>query len=651
MRRLVFLAVLSLAAALWPAVSRGAAPPALTITTVSQTDATITATIVADGLDSATPACAILRLTIDTTPVTPLSCAPQPRASAVAIIAALPAKTAASGSFTDARQIMDAMLTQLMAAGDPRASLIVITDTVSVRHSLTPDLGAVQNTVRGNLQPATVGRPVAEDQYAEAITAGLAQLHSAPAGRGRTLALIVPADQTPPLGAASLARLMQAVGAQPATESLILGVSRAADTGQTQPPDAQGWGHVAQALGGRYQPIALDDRGILPSSQATLAAELAALAHHSVELTITLDSTDLPAGANVLRADLGGGRAEQPLIIAGQDPDAQVLVEQTTPGRFRLSIAAAHPERLLQVQYLLDERPLGDPVTRAPQFALDLDAQQAEFLQQYPPGAHQLAAAVIDRRGAETRTAPQQLMIPAPPAQPFAGVRAWWWLLPLVLIGAGGWLAALWPHLRRDKVRVPGYLEHTPTRVQPGRSVGAIDDDVTRAQDGSRADNDRMRLIGPSASHGDITAELPRPATEYHPPRPAAPGRDTTEVLTPGAPAKPAQWIVELLEGAPARRYALPLADRVHALGRSDTQHPLAVAIDSRFVSGLHARLHVAQDGLQLVPAESSNSTFVGADRRLLQPGDMALLVSGDVFWLSERVKLRIIRQERSDGL
>jgi hypothetical protein len=69
-----------------------------------------------------------------------------------------------------------------------------------------------------------------------------------------------------------------------------------------------------------------------------------------------------------------------------------------------------------------------------------------------------------------------------------------------------------------------------------------------------------------------------------------------------------------------------------------------AIQIESEWVSGLHARLSLIGEGVEITDLESTNGTFVGEPGRQLEPGVPAVLGLGEVVRIGPEVRLAVFR-------
>jgi hypothetical protein len=67
-----------------------------------------------------------------------------------------------------------------------------------------------------------------------------------------------------------------------------------------------------------------------------------------------------------------------------------------------------------------------------------------------------------------------------------------------------------------------------------------------------------------------------------------------------------------------------------------------AIRIESEWVSGLHARLSLAVDRVEIIDLESTNGTFIGEPARSLAPGEPVALALGSVVRIGPDVRLSI---------
>lgn len=118
---------------------------------------------------------------------------------------------------------------------------------------------------------------------------------------------------------------------------------------------------------------------------------------------------------------------------------------------------------------------------------------------------------------------------------------------------------------------------------------------------------------------------------------------ERTVVFAPSAKqVSRVRWYIEIVEGDNPRRIELVPTRRQFNIGRATRNHTPDIPLTNIQVSRCHARLRLFTDGLELIPEDTDNGTFVGEERRQINAQDSVQLRSGDVFWLSQLVKLRI---------
>ena len=101
-------------------------------------------------------------------------------------------------------------------------------------------------------------------------------------------------------------------------------------------------------------------------------------------------------------------------------------------------------------------------------------------------------------------------------------------------------------------------------------------------------------------------------------------------------------WEVIVEEGDTATRVALNPAKPVQLIGRNAVNHNPDIRLSNSQVSREHARLSLNGDDLRLTALTTSNGTFLGVNKQLVAPNTTVQLRSGDVFWLSPHVRLRV---------
>jgi hypothetical protein len=118
---------------------------------------------------------------------------------------------------------------------------------------------------------------------------------------------------------------------------------------------------------------------------------------------------------------------------------------------------------------------------------------------------------------------------------------------------------------------------------------------------------------------------------------------DVTTARREAGPALRAELCAVVWDGRERQVYSLQA--RQTTVGR---EAGCAIRIESEWVSGLHARLSLVGEGVEIVDLESTNGTFIGEPGRLLAPGAPAPLALGETVRIGPDVRLTVCR---ADGL
>jgi Mg-chelatase subunit ChlD len=103
-------------------------------------------------------------------------------------------------------------------------------------------------------------------------------------------------------------------------------------------------------------------------------------------------------------------------------------------------------------------------------------------------------------------------------------------------------------------------------------------------------------------------------------------------------------WVFEVIEGANSARYQFSDMGRVYRIGRAQQKQPVDIPLNSDRVSRRHVQIKLYNDVLRLSDNNSSNGTFVYEEQQRLNDGEWHALKSGDVFWVSKNIKIRVER-------
>lgn len=557
-------------------------------------------------------------------------------------------RSAFSTRFEQMTPLVKNFVNQLQA-GPNIAGLVVFSETVQLVHKLAPDLQAIVNTLdRGNqallFEPAPLASGDEGAPYAlgEAGQLAVAQL-VAGSGEAHPKALVIFAagGQLAPAAVALLRdELARARAEQISIRVVVFGFgSSASGSFERFPAGSEQLQSLAETLDGNF--FDLGDELFSVATRQRIEAEFAAITARGTHTVLTVDLAGAPAGAGLVRVATADASAEAPLDVPVGPPQFVVQAPTRWEGPLVLSITPQSEQApIVRVEYRLDNYRLGEATSRADGFALSLDAASPAFQRDYGPGPHTLTAVAFDAAGAQSEAqAPLEITVAEPPA---AGLGALgeplsapiWWLLAALatLVVVGGTLFML----RRSGA------------VRGGKS--STDVYSTAASPPPPQEEPTTRYGKPAAP--DISTVLAeddrktRPLDEGEVPSPNDLDEKTTRLdLLSAAPSK--RWYVELLLGVEPQRFELRADQRHYDLGRPARGHNPHIAITSPIISRFHAKLERFRDRFELIALETENGTFVGEECRRMEPDERVDLKDGDVFWLSQRVKLRLMSEPR----
>lgn len=522
----------------------------------------------------------------------------EPRELAVVVIADFSGLMAdqAPGGRPRVRAMVDQIkrMADLLAPGKTPLSLIAFADQAQVAldwsssgDDLRPTLDALASKP---LPPAAPDAPYA---LTDALRLGVAQFAKAVP----QLAL----DQRPraifAYGAGAPGHTIDTMALQdglgqlqpnlPAITLVGLGGSAAGEFA-TQPGNPDAFQQAAQALpNAAYLPFfAADGNALIAQRNALDRAYTQRLGAQQL-YRVTLQAANLPAGRHRIDIAARGATATTVLQIGELPPKLDLkLPAPVLQNRVQLGVAVSYQQRpIKQVEYFLEDQPLG-VATSGPDFAIDLDVNGL-FSTGRPLGTppdpsrqYRISARATDASGLAARS-PAQLVTFVPPA----GAPAWQLMtLALAAVALTALVALVAARRRRAQ----------PEQVTPHGGMGQEEPFGGRT------------MVALPAAGGPPTARY---------------------AATPR---------VVVVEGAAAQSYALQ-QDRQCRVGRSATSE---IALVNHRVSRNHATLALGARGVELTDLGSANGTFVGEQKRRLEPNRPRLLGYGDVFWIGPEVKL-----------
>ncbi|NNJ09785.1 FHA domain-containing protein [Chloroflexales bacterium ZM16-3] len=518
-------------------------------------------------------------------------------------------------------QLMQPMVSDLVSqlqSADQRAGLMILTETVTVAHELTNDLGAIANTLtRSNPQVRFDPQLPTEESSAgpypldEAIIQALSRLDQAAPEQPRTLVVFAAGDPNKEFDTSAIHNALAAAESKGhPVHLLIYGFA-------SDPTALTGLQSLADV--GTVTPVVVDGQLPSPDLKRQIFDQYASVLRRSNMTTLRFSATGIASGPANLTVSVGIINGTASLDIPALPPVVSLI---TSSPEFQGTVQMAtrvdfQQAPITQVEYLLNGLPIADPVTEGPDFRYVLDTNDPGFQQRFPSGSYELIAAVKDAQDQVSRSQPQQIEIAAvTSSQGLSGL-----FLPL-MIGGGvvlvvGAAGAVWQLRRRQQPR--------PTAAP----APVIDDDMT-----ARVTSNDDEATAPY-SPDDVTGRLAVPDDE----RTALfdPHDRRTVVLE-----RHTRWYVEVVAGDTAQRIELKQSQRNYDLGRVTTVRTPDIPLRHQQVSRDHARIELLNSGPTLIAGDSSQGTFFGPEKAAMAPGDRKQLASGDVFWLSSEVKLRV---------
>ncbi|HMO56915.1 MAG TPA: FHA domain-containing protein, partial [Roseiflexaceae bacterium] len=341
--------------------------------------------------------------------------------------------------------------------------------------------------------------------------------------------------------------------------------------------------------------MAVGAQPLAPGERQAIRDRFAALVDYGRFDTLRLTLPELPAEPLRLRVRAAAGSAEDSLLIDPGPiaPQFNVQIDPVIldgPVEFSIRIVSQQAP-IREVVYLIDNRPVQQqPITNAPEFALQLDTSDPEFQRRFPPGEYRLSASATNAAGLSSHSA-QEIMITvvAPVHRESSGTSGW--LITIAVLALGALLTgslALWRTMQRTAAE--------PQPIQPAAAA---------------------------------------PATVILPP-----AHEPATVLS-------SRWALEISGDAPdSRQVMLPARPRIY-IGRPSTEAPSDIEINHRQVSRQHLELayDAAGDTWRLLVRETGNGTFFGMHREPLAPTTERVLHPNDLIWLGQVVLVKFYRK------
>lgn len=564
----------------------------------------------------------------------------QTRPLAVSIVVDLSARMSDRGTpigrrFDDMRPLLQDLVDQLVGA-QHTASLISFDTDVNLLHPLTGDLGAVRNTLASGdadraFDPAPLDGGDPSDPYplVDALRAGLDQLAGAEAGQSLALVLFAAGDPRPQ----DLDALRAAVDAyrdqkRPIRVLVVSFGDDAAGSFTTLPADPNSLQQVAAALGGSFFPVGTDPLGV--ALRRDIDGAYAGLLKRAEVLLLRFVAENVPAGQADLRVSIDGSADAVPLALTDIPPRFNVVVDtRNFQDRVRLSIDIKFAQAsIANVEYLLDNRLITQPITDGPNFILELDAYDPTFQQRFPPGEYVLNAVATDAGGNKSSSESSlTVTVFAPPPEAQGSPLLLWAGGALAAVAIGGGLAFF---LGRGRMRAASPIK-APRQTDPilAPPPPRVDDDwITGAIGGATAESEdkpTAELPSASADEDKPTAELPHLASRR--------GRWFLEVIDGDDLILP--------DGSAARR--VELRGSFVDIGRAGANQ-IRVAKRYEAISRRHVTLELFLDTdyIGLRDHTSSHGTFIDDTRSAVAQGALTRLKSGQTFSLAGLIKLRV---------
>lgn len=516
-------------------------------------------------------------------------------------------------------QLMQPMVSDLVShlqSGDQRAGLLVVTETVTLAHNLTNDLGAIANTLaRSNPellfepQPLAALNPAAPYPLDTAILEAFAELAGAPPEQLRTVVVFAAGDPERDLNSEAVrAALAAARAADQPVQLLIYSFSSDAEAIDRLRALTDDDAFTAVLADGQIPP---------PELKRRIFAHYAGLINRGALITLRVAAPEAAAGPAQLTVSGANAQATAEIAIPAMAPQVSLFVSDPLfEGVVQMAIRTDYAQTPVQrVEYLLNGLPLVESAA-GPTFTHALDVADPAFQQRFPPGTYELVAAVQDAQGQVSRSQPQsvEIVTAAPPPGPnlaplLIGIGA------LALVGGATGIV-----LNRRRPR---------TNAQPAPLVP--DDEATQHYQPEPANN-------PLDDEATARAMLP----DDEPTAQVDLDDERTAPVDVGALASKIHWTISVVSGDTAQPLELKPNQRNYDLGRVTRTRTPDLPLNHERVSRNHARIELLAGGPVLVVQESTHGTFFGQGKTALVAGDRQALSDGDVFWLSPDVQLHV---------
>lgn len=502
-------------------------------------------------------------------------------------------------------------------------SLVLIGDTVLVAHQPTVDLGGVDNTVANGNSAAPFALVAREQSVSpspsliqDGLIRGLAQIDQTDPTTPAALVLFASGDTWQTADLLTIQPALEA--ARRVRPIMLLIVGFGGDSATTPLREA------SQQLGATY--IHHDDIGSV-SQKIELNTEYDALSNMGRYTRISAIADGIPAGTATLQVTVGDATAEQAIDLPAHAPEITPWITSTElQDVVRIGISPIFAQSPIKsVNYLLDGRSLSTFGQQQDDLSIILDTTTDAFQQLYHQNqSYELVVAATDSQGLESRSAPVVITVLKPSKPPIPWLPIGSSITVLVVIVAG----VLWWRKTRSHIQLtPAKQDTTKPPGIPGQPLRPMDnDDPTRPQ--GRADEEKTR---PQGNRGGSD------------PTPPQGGRESVVGV----------WRLEFLEGATGTSEPItPTRGTHYEIGRprmNEYTGPTYIPVVNDNVSrGAHAILTLTGDGSKMLlkANKAMNPIYIGPNPdEKLAVGKEVSLEDGAIFWLSNTVKIRVIRE------
>jgi hypothetical protein len=341
------------------------------------------------------------------------------------------------------------------------------------------------------------------------------------------------------------------------------------------------------------------------------------------------------AGQHQLLIEAGDASDTTMLELAGVLPRLNLRAPATLDGDVELSVDPVSGQNMpVRVDYLLDgrDRPIASS-QEGPDFVASVNTADEEFSRRFSANEYDLIAVAHYENGETTESTPVTVsVLETQTSSGFpislttmlaSGVVA----LLLVVAGVGGWY--YWSSLRTKRSGVSSDIQRYAGGYGDDDLSGTIDLDGDDATAPVNDDDEATSPVVDEEVTVPVNLDEATEAVNY-----------TTQVIRQ-------IYRVVVLEGLSQQRvFRLDGNGQHYFIGRptADGKRVPQIPLPNPKVSRLdHAKLVVLANGdIELVAGDSENGTFVGEEQDRLKAHESRVLYSGDIFWISPSVKLRL---------